>query len=159
MATHSSILAWRIPWTEEPGGLQSTGSQSQTWLSEFTSLQYNIVNQLYFNLKKSTPSYMKFQSNFRAHLERKIKPQSKNQESVTLKDSSIRTNARRQWMPLKFCRMVILNWEFCVLPHCHSSMRVKQKHFQIFKDLIPPKHPFLEIYYRMLLLLLLQNIH
>ena len=28
MATHSSILAWRIPWTEEPGGLQSVGSQS-----------------------------------------------------------------------------------------------------------------------------------
>ena len=27
MAIHSSILAWRIPWTEEPGGLQSTGSQ------------------------------------------------------------------------------------------------------------------------------------
>ena len=27
MATHSSILAWRIPWTEEPSGLQSTGSQ------------------------------------------------------------------------------------------------------------------------------------
>ena len=27
MITHSSILAWRIPWTEEPGGLQSMGSQ------------------------------------------------------------------------------------------------------------------------------------
>ena len=27
MATHSSIPAWRIPWTEEPGGLQSIGSQ------------------------------------------------------------------------------------------------------------------------------------
>ena len=27
MATHSSILAWRIPWTAEPGGLQSMGSQ------------------------------------------------------------------------------------------------------------------------------------
>ena len=27
MATHSSIRAWRSPWTEEPGGLQSTGSQ------------------------------------------------------------------------------------------------------------------------------------
>ena len=26
MATHSSILAWRMPWTEEPGGLQSMGS-------------------------------------------------------------------------------------------------------------------------------------
>ena len=28
IATHSSILAWRIPWTEEPGGLHSMGSQS-----------------------------------------------------------------------------------------------------------------------------------
>ena len=27
MATHSSILAWKIPWTEEPGGLQSMGPQ------------------------------------------------------------------------------------------------------------------------------------
>ena len=27
MATHSSVLAWRTPWTEEPGGLQSMGSQ------------------------------------------------------------------------------------------------------------------------------------
>ena len=36
MATHSSILAWRIPWTQEPDGLQSTGSQSQTRLSDFT---------------------------------------------------------------------------------------------------------------------------
>ena len=30
MATHSSLLAWRIPCTEEPGGLESMGSQSQT---------------------------------------------------------------------------------------------------------------------------------
>ena len=30
VATHLSMLAWRIPWTEEPGGLQSIGSQSQT---------------------------------------------------------------------------------------------------------------------------------
>ena len=30
MATHSNILAWRIPWTEEPGGLQSIGSQRVT---------------------------------------------------------------------------------------------------------------------------------
>ena len=33
MATHSSILAWEIPWTEEPGGLQSIGSQ-KAWLSD-----------------------------------------------------------------------------------------------------------------------------
>ena len=33
MATHSSIFAWEIPWTEKPGGPQSMGSQSQVWLS------------------------------------------------------------------------------------------------------------------------------
>ena len=38
MVTHSSILAWRIPWTEEPGGLQSTGSQRVGHdLSDFTN--------------------------------------------------------------------------------------------------------------------------
>ena len=36
MATHSSTIAWKIPWTEEPGRLQSMGSQSQTQLSDFT---------------------------------------------------------------------------------------------------------------------------
>ena len=34
MATYSSILAWEIPWTEEPDGLQSMWSQSQTQLSD-----------------------------------------------------------------------------------------------------------------------------
>ena len=36
MATHSSILAWRIPWTEEPGGLQSVGLQRvrHDWVTE-----------------------------------------------------------------------------------------------------------------------------
>ena len=33
IAIHSSILAWRIPWTEEPGWLQSMGIQSWTWMS------------------------------------------------------------------------------------------------------------------------------
>ena len=37
MATHSSILTWRAPWTEELGGLQSMGSQSQTRLSNSAS--------------------------------------------------------------------------------------------------------------------------
>ena len=35
MATHSSALAWKIPWTEKPGRLQSVGSQSRTRLSDF----------------------------------------------------------------------------------------------------------------------------
>ena len=33
-AIHSSILAWRIPWTEEPGSLQAWGRKSWTWLSD-----------------------------------------------------------------------------------------------------------------------------
>ena len=35
MATHSSVLAWRTPWTEEPGGLQSMWSQSRTQLRDW----------------------------------------------------------------------------------------------------------------------------
>ena len=34
MATHSSIVAWEMPWTEEPGGLQSMGTQSWTRWSD-----------------------------------------------------------------------------------------------------------------------------
>ena len=38
IVTHSSIIAWEIPWTGEPGGLQSTGPQkTQTWLSDYTT--------------------------------------------------------------------------------------------------------------------------
>ena len=41
MATHSSTLAWRIPWTEEPGGLQSMGSQrvGHDWTTNTTLRQ------------------------------------------------------------------------------------------------------------------------
>ena len=47
MATHSIILAWRIPWTEEPGRLQSMESQSQTRLkqpSKHTHLTLELLN-------------------------------------------------------------------------------------------------------------------
>ena len=40
IATHSSPLAWRIPWTEEPGGLQSIGLQSWTWQKWLNILTY-----------------------------------------------------------------------------------------------------------------------
>ena len=59
MATHSSILAWRIPWTEEPGGLQAMDSQSWTWLRDFRfslSPFYNTetLKNVFLSLK-STP--------------------------------------------------------------------------------------------------------
>ena len=40
MAIHSRTMAWKIPWTEESGRLQSMGSQSRTRLSDFTSLSW-----------------------------------------------------------------------------------------------------------------------
>ena len=43
-ATHSSILAWRILWTEEPGGLQSMESQSQTRLKRLSTSNQQPVN-------------------------------------------------------------------------------------------------------------------
>ena len=50
MATHSSILAWRIPWMEEPGGLQSTGSQrvGHDWATSF-SFSLSSKEQVSFN--------------------------------------------------------------------------------------------------------------
>ena len=41
MAPHSSILAWKIPWSEEPGGPQSTGSQ-RVWATEHTHKAYSL---------------------------------------------------------------------------------------------------------------------
>ena len=61
MEPQSSILAWRIPWTEDPGGLQSVGLQSQTRLSTRTAYMHrfavhekltHVVNQLYFNMNQ-----------------------------------------------------------------------------------------------------------
>ena len=43
MATHSTILVWRIPLTEEPGGLPSTGAQSQTQLKQLGTHASHVV--------------------------------------------------------------------------------------------------------------------
>ena len=49
MAPHSSTLAWKISWTEEPGRLQSMGSQSRTRLSDFT-FSFFLQNQIHQGL-------------------------------------------------------------------------------------------------------------
>ena len=48
MATHSSILAWEIPWTEEPGGLQSMGSQRvrRDWATKQQQAFVHVLYQL-----------------------------------------------------------------------------------------------------------------
>ena len=54
-ATHSSILAWRIPWTEKPGGLQSMGSQRvrHDWVTFTFTLVYN-PKGIHFRRKTET---------------------------------------------------------------------------------------------------------
>ena len=49
-ATHPSILAWRIPWAEEPGGLQSMGPQSQTQLCIHSKLDVSCSLPILFSL-------------------------------------------------------------------------------------------------------------
>ena len=62
MATHSSVPAWRIPWTEEPGGLQSMGLQKSD-MTEVTACMYVCMYVcMYMGLwcrlnKKHTASY------------------------------------------------------------------------------------------------------
>ena len=48
MATHSSILAWEIPCAEEPGGLQSMGSQSQTQLDALAPTPSHRANSSFY---------------------------------------------------------------------------------------------------------------
>ena len=49
MATHSSVLAWKIPWTEEPGGIQSTGSQRDkyNWTTKPFTVTLSMLWELY----------------------------------------------------------------------------------------------------------------
>ena len=78
MATHSSILAWRIPWTEEPGGLQSLGLQkNQICLRDSTTTK----NQLYFNKKRKCP-----RSKNKVKKEKRKFPRSERHECADWKD-------------------------------------------------------------------------
>ena len=58
MATHSSIFAWRIPWTEEPGGLQSMGSQRvrHDWVTSLSLLIVLLGQNLLFWVHASSRS-------------------------------------------------------------------------------------------------------
>ena len=50
MATHSNILAWTIPWTEEPGGLQSMGSESRARVTNFIYTLLSLISGCLFIL-------------------------------------------------------------------------------------------------------------
>ena len=60
MATHSSILAWEIPWTKEPGGLQSMGSQelvTTEQLSTHAHTSLYILKYIYIYILKACLNY------------------------------------------------------------------------------------------------------
>ena len=64
MATYSSILAWKIPWMEEPDRLQSMGLQSQTWLSDFTFTFLDKQNRIFrvlLSLYHASAVYLQYQ--------------------------------------------------------------------------------------------------
>ena len=54
MATHSSILAWEIPWTEDPGGLQSTGVVNHTMLHQLRVAACSTVLRTMMKLDKKS---------------------------------------------------------------------------------------------------------
>ena len=61
MATHSSILAWKIPWTEEPGGLQSMGSQRVG--QDLVTKQQNNARELWNILLQERKNVVHWRSN------------------------------------------------------------------------------------------------
>ena len=65
MAPHSNTLAWRIPWTEEPGRLQSMGSLSRTRLSDFT---FTFIFMHWRRKWKPTPVFLPGESQGRGSL-------------------------------------------------------------------------------------------
>ena len=63
MTTHSSILAWKIQWTEEPGGLQSTGSQRIRHDQAHTEHTYTHTHKLKFSYIMQANQNMKCSMN------------------------------------------------------------------------------------------------
>ena len=56
MATHSSILSWNVPWTEEPGRLQSMGSEriGHGWVTEHAHIEFSLLDVEIFRLAFGT---------------------------------------------------------------------------------------------------------
>ena len=64
MATHSSILAWRVPWTEKPGGLQSVESQELGRTELLSTCMKRATNQFYCPRSTVSENYFIFINDF-----------------------------------------------------------------------------------------------
>ena len=78
MATHSSILVWKIPWTEEPGRLQFTGSQSWTQLKRLSLHTHGCLPSASTRIKSYAAAAADLQ-----HLLKEFRVESRNQALCT----------------------------------------------------------------------------
>ena len=90
MATHSSILAWRIPWTEEPGRLQSMESQRVRYdlPTEYACVQFShsVVKQSNFSdlhKMQTLPSLMAFYTDTEVMRHEEEEKEEKNEETIS----------------------------------------------------------------------------
>ena len=115
MAMHSSSLTWRIPWTEEPGGLQSMGSHSvrhdwvaNTFIFTFTLLlvhDFKLQAELEFKTNKQTK---KNQNDFIQKRTKEAKPQNRKDQSLFSPESWDR--ARPKMNGLEKAEQPVLAW-------------------------------------------------
>ena len=108
MATHSSILAWRIPWTEEPGRLQSMGSQrvGHDWAISLRGLDtrlpcLNLCHTWTTGAKKGRPSQQEQTLGFKVKAERERRPRWLEGESGFRDGYHVRAS-------LSWCMVIIL---------------------------------------------------
>ena len=98
MATYSSILAWRIPWTEEPGGLQSMGSQKswQDLATKQTKSKNNEPDRLPGSTARTLPDHQGKGSVSLSHCPRKC-----SRHLETYSEAWVwKIPCRRKWQPI-----------------------------------------------------------
>ena len=127
MATHSSILAWKIPWTGEPGGLQSMGSQSQTRLSNYaTKLFLHRWVPLFSFLPLLTSSCLGVQPlQNKKGLE---EPTGLFMPSCVLGGPCRRPGNAKHLSPSARCCVARQPWLLLISPQTHSSQILKRSH-------------------------------
>ena len=109
MATLSSTLAWRIPWTEEPGGLQSMGSHSvrHDWVANTFIFTFTLLLVHDFKLKAELEFKTEKQNDFIQKRTKEAKPQNRKDQSLFFfQNSEIEPDQR--WMVWR--KQTSLSW-------------------------------------------------
>ena len=133
MATHSSILAWRIPWTEEPGGLWPIRSQSDTtvgtehtcgpYLGKWARHSFRYFIYIYLNwVLRTTPCrrYILLLSVFRDGTEAKVTSQGHITNEMWFK---IQTQASSTFIQWNFFPFNVVLWIFIHTCMCAKSLQ------------------------------------